>query len=143
MSKKSEVFEVFLAYTLSDRLFRNKIGECLSEFELTPTEWLLLEMVCRSGKSGLTMGQIAEHMGVSLPQVTALIKTAVKSNLIKQDVPEYDKRSRVLKCTKKGVNMVDRINHSLESCPKKSKLSGYDMKTATEGFKQILKLITE
>jgi MarR family transcriptional regulator, transcriptional regulator for hemolysin len=143
MSKKSEVFEVFLAYTLSDRLLRSRIGECLSDFELTPTEWLLLEMVCRSGKSGLTMGQIAERMGVSLPQVTALIKTATKDNLIKQDVPEYDKRSRVLKCTKKGVNMIEKINQVLEACPEKSKASGYDTKTATEGFKRILKLISE
>jgi DNA-binding MarR family transcriptional regulator len=142
MSKQSEVFEIFLAYTVSDRLFRNKIGECLSEFELTPTEWLLLEMVNRSGKSGLTMGQIAERMAVSLPQVTALIKTSVNSNLVKQDVPEYDKRSRVLKCTKKGAATAEKINQTLKSCPQK-KSSDYDTKAATDGFRQVIKLISD
>ncbi len=93
-----DVQTLCMTHTKADRWLRTQLSKALEESGLTMMEWLLLTSICKSKEAGLTVSEIAELLGVTLPQITALTQQLLKKGLIKQSVEPADRRSRRL-CT--------------------------------------------
>ena len=109
------MYQVCLLHARADRALRLLVSKHLEEFELTMMEWLLLATVCNGSKEGLTMSAVAETLDVTLPQVTALTASLVKSKYLKQKVSIRDRRSRHLSCTIAGKRLIARIDETVNA----------------------------
>jgi DNA-binding MarR family transcriptional regulator len=105
---------LFMTHTQVDRWLRLQIGRALEATNLTMMEWLLLMSVRKHAKKGLTITGVAELLGVSLPQVTALTQQLLKKQLLTQQIERQDRRSRRLCISAKGEKLSDQALHEVE-----------------------------
>ncbi len=107
------MYRVCLMHARADRVLRLLVANRLEEFDLTMMEWLLLATVCTAPREGMTMTAVAEALDVTLPQVTALANSLVKTKLVKQRVSSKDRRSRYLIATITGKRLIARVEESV------------------------------
>lgn len=107
------MYEACLMHARADRALRLVIAKRLEEFDLTMMEWLLLATVCNGPKEGMTMSEVAGALEVTLPQITALTNSLVKTKLVKQKINSQDRRSRHLTCTLSGKRLIGRVEESV------------------------------
>ncbi len=108
------IYELCLLHSRADRALRAVVAEKLQPVELTMMQWLSLGIIAGGPKEGLSMGNIAEHMGITLPQVTALLHSLSKLRLIKLRTQRRDRRSRHALLTPKGEEALRKANSTLE-----------------------------
>lgn len=109
------IYELCLLHSRADRAFRTLIAEQLEPHELTMMQWLLLGVVGRGPKDGLSMSDIAHEMGITLPQVTALLTDLTKRRLTKLKTQRRDRRSRHAQLTSKGEEVMKSAEAATES----------------------------
>jgi DNA-binding MarR family transcriptional regulator len=109
------IYELCLIHSKADRILRTIVAEQLESTQLTMMQWLLLGVVQTAPKQGLSMTDIAEGMGITLPQVTALLSDLSKRRLVKLKTQRKDRRSRHALLTAKGEDMLNAANQELEA----------------------------
>ncbi len=110
------IFESLLQATQVDRVLRKRAQSVTKEHGLiTTTEWLLLEIIAKGPRQGLTMSALGATLGVSRPQITALIENLLLKRLIRQKRSTEDGRSRTAVITERGKETLRRINSAIES----------------------------
>lgn len=102
MAKSLDVHTLCMTHARVDRWLRTHISNALEDSQLTMMEWLLLMSIHKHEKEGLIITEIAELLGVSLPQVTALTHQLLNKKFLKQQVERQDRRSRRLCITPEG-----------------------------------------
>ncbi len=107
------MYQACLMHARADRALRLLVAKKLEEFDLTMMEWLLLATVCNGAREGMTMSAVAGTLDVTLPQITALTNSLVKTRLVKQKVSSQDRRSRQLTCTIAGKRLITRIEEAI------------------------------
>lgn len=113
--KKAESFDSFLLIVKSDRVLRKLVNKTVREHGgLTLTEWLLLSIVASGPKSGMRMSEIAKELGVTLPQVTALLDSLLVKRLVRQKTDKADRRNRFAVATQRGEDVVTAVNKALD-----------------------------
>ena len=113
--KKAESFDSFLLVVKSDRALRKLTNKKVrDEGDLTLTEWLLLSMIAAGPKEGLRMSELAKELGVTLPQVTALLDSLLEKRLVRQKTQRQDRRNRFALATQRGEDVVKRLNDSMD-----------------------------
>lgn len=94
---KLDIYGFCMAHTQADRWLRLQINQALkTTTKLTMMEWLLLLSVNRKAEAGLSVTEAAESLGVSLPQITALVRHLVNHKVVVQRVVAQDRRGRRL-----------------------------------------------
>lgn len=123
-----------LVYSRADKVLRNIIDNLLKESSLSLSEWLLLGVIEDSPKTGIKLTNIAESLGVSQPQVTALMTKAVKQGLVRQRVGKHDRRNRTAVLTIKGKRLLDSIEENVQAFMKiwLSEIPAEQLKTYSE-----------
>ncbi len=112
------MYQACLMHARADRALRLLIANQLEQFDLTMMEWLLLATVCNGPREGMTMSAVAGTLDVTLPQITALTNSLVKTRLVKQKVSSQDRRSRQLTCTIAGKRLIARIEDAVNDSMK-------------------------
>lgn len=103
------MYEACLAHSRADRALRLVVSKQLEKFNVTMMEWLLMSVVEKGPKEGMTMSAVASSLDVTLPQVTALTASLTKLKLLKQKVSRQDRRSRRLVMTVAGKKLLAEI----------------------------------
>lgn len=109
------IYELCLLHSRADRALRTVIAEQLQPHDLTMMQWLLLGVVGNAPKDGVSMSEIAEQMGITLPQVTALLSDLTKRRLTKLKTQRRDRRSRHALLTPKGEEVMASANDTIET----------------------------
>lgn len=109
----ASMYEICLLHSRADRALRTVVATQLELFNLTMMQWLLLGVVGSGPKQGMSMTEIAEAMGVTLPQVTALMSDLAKMRLVKLKTQKTDRRSRRAQLTQKGVELFEKIEQKM------------------------------
>lgn len=109
------VFESILQATQVDRVLRQRAQEVTREHGgITNTEWLLLSIIGKGPKKGLTMSALGATLGVSRPQITALLENLLVKRFIRQKKSSHDGRSRTATITQRGADTLKRIDEVME-----------------------------
>lgn len=109
------IYELCLLHSRADRALRNIVAEKLEPFEITMMQWLLLGVVKAAPKQGINMSDIATGLGITLPQVTALLSDLTKRRLTKLKTQRKDRRSRHASLTSRGEEILDKAAIEIES----------------------------
>lgn len=113
--KKAEAFDSFLLIVKSDRVLRKLTNQTLREQgSVTLTEWLLLSIIAEGPKEGTRMSELAKELGVTLPQVTALLDSLLMKRLARQRTQKQDRRNRYAVITQRGEDTVRTLNTSMD-----------------------------
>lgn len=108
------IYELCLSHSRADRELRTKISDILEPQQLTMMQWLLLGSIS-GAKHGLSMGDIASVLGITLPQVTALLSNLVQRKIVRLKTQSRDRRSRHAVLTAKGDTLLAEVNEKLEN----------------------------
>lgn len=95
-----------------DKKIKSLSAEILSAHKLTHMEWLVM-CVINSSPRASKMSDIANEIGVSLPQITALVTNLISKRLIKQKTIISDRRSKHLSLTLKGKRIMGKVETTL------------------------------
>ena len=90
------------------RIVKIFTNEKLSSYNLTTIEWALMGLLNDNSK-GLRPSVLAEMLGVESPFVTLLIRRLHKLELVDIKKDTQDNRVKMVCLTKKGINLVPRI----------------------------------
>jgi len=79
----------------------------LAEFDISPARWrLLIALVVQSPPEGATMGELARHLDVREPTVTATVDRLEREGLVRRSRDEHDGRVVRVSITPAGVDLV-------------------------------------
>lgn len=111
------MYEACLLHARSERALKGLVSRQLRDWNLSRMEWLLLATAAEPSKhqDGHTMGQIAEVLDIRLSQLTALATRMNTEGYVSQIVSSTDRRTKYLKLTPRGYNLIDRIEASMRS----------------------------
>lgn len=109
------MYQACLMHARADRALRLVVAKQLEEFDLTMMEWLLLATVAAAPREGMTMSAVASALDVTLPQVTALANSLVRTKLIRQKVSSHDRRSRYLTSTISGKRLMAKVEEATDN----------------------------
>jgi DNA-binding MarR family transcriptional regulator len=110
------VFESLLQATQVDRALRQRAQIVTREVgDITASEWLLLGIVAKGPRSGMTMTALSQTLSVSRPQVTALIDGLLLKRLVRQKKSEQDGRSKTVTVTQRGTDTLKRVEKALKT----------------------------
>lgn len=94
--------QFFLYHIEQDRLIRQTVNRAVQHQGLSGLQWLALAVMAEAGKKNMAMSEIAERIGVSQPQATAIMAPLLKAKYVKSTTDKNDKRSRLLHITLSG-----------------------------------------
>lgn len=109
------MYEYGLLHANSDRGVRGFVAAQLEPMNITLMEWLLLGIVSAGPTSGVTMSHIAHELGVTLPQVTALVNKLIPLKYIRQKSDARDRRSRRVTLTARGEVVLEDATKALDA----------------------------
>lgn len=79
------------------------LTKVLTEAGLTPARWrLLMALVVQAGQEGATIGELAEHLGIKEPTVTATVDRLEAEGLVARARSETDRRVVRVRLTPEG-----------------------------------------
>lgn len=82
----------------------------LTDAGVSPARWRLLgALMFQGGPDGSTVGELARHLGVREPTVTATVRRAEGDGLVKRDRSQVDRRVVTVTITPEGESMVARL----------------------------------
>ena len=107
--------EVYIGLRLTAQLADEPWARYLRKTEgISPSQYNLLRILRGAGVDGRTMGEISERMINRDPDVTRLADRTVKLGLARRDRDETDRRVVKLFITQRGIDMLDRLDDSVE-----------------------------
>ena len=107
--------EVYVSLRLTAQLMDEPWARYLRKTEgISPSQYNLLRILRGAGVDGRTMGEIAERMINRDPDVTRLADRTVKLGLARRDRDEADRRVVKLFITQRGIDMLSRLDDSVE-----------------------------
>ncbi len=109
------MYELFLTHSRGDRELRTVVNNQLEPIRITLMQWLLLGVVASGPKQGVSMSDIANTLGITLPQVTALMTELSKGRYVKLKTQKHDRRSRHALLTPKGDDLFHEAEKNIES----------------------------
>lgn len=91
-----------LGYRLSrlSRMMQQRLETGLAEHDLTRLKWCVLSGVEMEGLNAPS--ELADHIGITRPAISRLLKTMIKDGLVERNLVEEDGRSRQISITKLG-----------------------------------------
>lgn len=107
-SVQTSALRTCLMLTKVDRSLRGLVTKQLKPFKLTMTQWLLLGIVATADDFGISVGDTARTLGITLSQVTTTSSQLVIARLLRQKrTQRRDHRSRHLLLTARGRALLD------------------------------------
>lgn len=114
---KLSMYEACLLHSRAERVLKNIVSNHLNERNITRMEWLVLATLCEAEHQhlGLAMSEVADILDVTLSQLTALTIKMRAAGYMEQTVSSTDKRVKILKATRSGMDVIVAIEMSMRS----------------------------
>ena len=100
-SKPTTTYGVGLLQNKAFRILKDRLGDVLKPFGITPSEWGLLGLLFEAEKS-MHARQIALDLDVEAPLITRMIHSLEKKGLLTKEDDKNDRRAQNIFLTKKG-----------------------------------------
>lgn len=105
-------YEVSLLKSQVNRAMHNYLTRNLEKYGLTPADWPLLGTLYDKGP--LQPSEIAQHLQVKPPVVTAALRKLEGRKIIKKTQHTRDSRAATVTLTVKGKNTVEKAEESIQ-----------------------------
>lgn len=106
--------EFVLMHNEAERVLKQLVGTELQRVSLSMNEWLALSVIVAGPRDGVGMGEIANRLVCSLPQVTALVAALQDRKLCKQHIAAQDRRGRQVLPTLKGRRLLGNLELDMQ-----------------------------
>lgn len=100
-------------FAKSYKALRDAVTRGLGRHELSPTAWAFLGAVANA-PNGIRLVELAEHLGVKAPFVTAMANELVARDLVERAQHQFDRRAKLLILTRKGRQFVNDVEADVE-----------------------------
>lgn len=107
--------------------------EVLAGFQLTSSEWFVLDIVYAARKDGISVGAVAKHMDVQTTYIALVLRHLQTKRLATTTASDQDRRVRFVTLTKDGESLLKRSSSALEDsfaavtkAARVKDLAGYD-----------------
>lgn len=96
-----------LGFQLSrlSRMMQTRLEKGLAEHQMTRLKWCVLSGVAVEGYNAPS--DLADHVGITRPAMSKLIKSMIRDGLIKRQLVETDGRSRQISATRQGLKKLE------------------------------------
>ncbi len=109
------VFEAILQTTQVDRSLRRLAQQATkTQGDITTNEWLLLSIISKGPKSGTALSALGVTLGVSRPQITALIDNLMLKRYISLKKNKDDGRGKFAVPSQRGLDALKSISKALQ-----------------------------
>ena len=111
--KNIEEEAVLNLFTASNYL-HSKVDALCGNFDITLAQFNVLRILKGAHPNGYPRGEIISRMVEPSPDVTRLIDRLIKEGLVERINSEKDRRLSIARITKKGINLLKRINPEVD-----------------------------
>lgn len=101
--------ELFLNLIYTYDVMFNYLAGKLKSRDLSRSTFNILNIISRSEKKGCTHKELSELLLVSRANITGLVDSLVRRNLVEQMNAPSDRRLRIVKITQKGKELLDSV----------------------------------
>ena len=106
--------ELVLNLFIASNYLHSKIDNLCNEFNITHAQFNVLRILKGASPGGYPRGEIIKRMVEPAPDVTRLIDRLVDEGLVERFLSEEDRRLSMSKITKKGMNLLTKINPKID-----------------------------
>ena len=106
--------EALLNLFVTSNYLHLKLEEVCSEFNITLAQFNVLRILKGAYPEGHPRGEIIKRMVEPAPDVTRLIDRLIKGGLVERYSSKDDRRLSLARITKKGVNLLSKINPEVD-----------------------------
>ena len=106
--------EALLNLFVASNYLHLKLEEVCSEFEITLAQFNVLRILKGGYPEGHSRGEIIKRMVEPAPDVTRLIDRLINGGLVERYGSQNDRRLSLARITKKGVNLLSKINPEVD-----------------------------
>ncbi|MEI8017683.1 MAG: MarR family transcriptional regulator [Schlesneria sp.] len=92
------------------QIARLRFNEWLAEFDLNDGRYTVLQTLATAGNNGFSQAELAERLGQSESNVSALIERMQRDGLVDRSRSEADRRKRVLLISSRGRTTLDEVD---------------------------------
>jgi DNA-binding MarR family transcriptional regulator len=76
--------------------------------DLTLPQWRVL-VITSGATDGLRVGELAAHLGVSVPSASRIVRRVESKGLVTATRPDHDRRATIVRATRVGRELVDAV----------------------------------
>ena len=102
--------EAYLSIVRTAAVLEHSLAQALKAFEITPTQYNVLSILRGAGHDGLCRNEVGGRLVAAMPDVTRLLDRMEHCGLIVRQRGTADRRVVSTKLTKKGLEIVGRID---------------------------------
>lgn len=129
--------EGLLNLFIASNFLHSKLEEICNEFSITLSQFNVLRILKGAHPEGYPRHEIIRRMVEPAPDVTRLIDRLIKESLVERYITEEDRRLSLARITKKGINLLSKINPEVDKF-----IFSYSL-TLTKSEKEMLSNICE
>jgi len=107
--------ELVLNLLIAANYIRSKIDSLCIRFNITHAQFNVLRILKGASPEGYPRGGITQRMVEPAPDVTRLIDRLVNDGLVERYLSETDRRLSMARITKKGINLLNKINPEIDN----------------------------
>lgn len=74
-------------------------GEFLEEYDLTTMEWFIIGTVYDAGKKGISLTNLKQKLGTTMPFITTSVNTLLKKGVLTKSADKNDARTKIVAIT--------------------------------------------
>lgn len=106
---------VVLLQTRVYRTLRQNLKPILKSHNMHINNWLVLMIISKLGKNGISVADIAETAVISMPQASTAIHDLEDVEMVKRRQAKTDKRQQLVFITARGKGTLEQIQESLSA----------------------------
>lgn len=106
--------EAILNLFIASNYLHSKVDALCGNFDITLAQFNVLRILKGAHPNGYPRGEIISRMVEPSPDVTRLIDRLIKEGLVERFNSEKDRRLSIARITKKGINLLKRINPEVD-----------------------------
>jgi DNA-binding MarR family transcriptional regulator len=106
--------EAILNLFVDSNYIHSKLDTLCNNFNITLAQFNVLRILKGAHPNGYPRGEIIKRMVEPAPDVTRLIDRLANDRLVERFISEKDRRLSMSRITKKGINLLTRINPEVD-----------------------------
>ena len=135
--EETDVLSIILLESKASRTFYMTIANALYGFDITPSEWTILDKISKSSTCNPLI--LAHALNLKPSYITSCIKKFIKNKIITIEPDPKDRRFKNIKATAKGEVLYKNASEKIESHLEKlfENISSKDIEGYTNTLKDI------
>ena len=112
LPKKPKTYHVGLLQARAYRVLKSETARVLRPYKIGSVEWTILGLL-NDNQDGLKVSVLANTLGVRMPFMTNTVHLLVKRGYVSRSEGEGDRRTKVVRLTPEGKDLIDKVEPEL------------------------------